>query len=311
MAKDFITYLSDAVGSVTGRETKDKDIQKALDELNAFIAEVNKPETLPERPDLGAAPGLERMSVAEKSDDEIKGLASDSLAGYKNTAISAIEKEIEALNVRLGEEKEHVKLAAGQKSDSLDAAYDSAKRAVDSDVLRRGLARSSIAVNKQAELSGAKAAESTKIGAQLADALSRLDNEIASLSQKRENALADFNIAYAAKLTQEIMNLTEAQEKKKAEALKHNNSLAEKERAAAIEKAEKEAALYGKELDNKQKEKNLGLSADKNDAVYKKMVSLLDALNPVDARELVMKNPLFRDSLSDAYYYKLYDKYTR
>ena len=310
MAKDFISYLSETVDSVSNRAEKDKDIQKMLGELNSFIEKQNRGGT-PDRVDLGDTPIYERVETEKLTAEELKALGEESLAGHKSGSEAAIESEIAALEKKLTADKELAQKTAADRTQQVDKAYAAAKKDVDDDVLKRGLARSSIAVNKRAELAGAAAGAADKIGGELANELYRLETEIAGLSQKREKALDDFNIAYAAKLTQTIRDLTAEQEKKTVEAIKYNNTLSEKEFADKAAKAEKEANTYAKELDNAKKEREITGAQDKYAALYQKMTGLLDGLNGADARKLVMENAIFRDSLNDSYYYKLYDKYAK
>ncbi|MCL2061228.1 MAG: hypothetical protein FWH03_01195 [Firmicutes bacterium] len=311
-SKDFFGLLSEAVGSVTNRKKQDEDMQNGLEDLAAFINELNKPQSLPDRPDLGELPQYQRLAVEEKSAEDLERAAQSNLADYKLNSVNAIEREIELLNDKLSAEKETANQAAKDKNAALASAYDSAKKAVNDDTLKRGLARSSIAVNKQAQLADAKAAESTRINAAFIDAINKLDNEIEGLTHKRETALNNFNISYAAKLTQQINTLKEEQDKRKTEAIKYNNTLSEKEHSASVDKMDKEASIYGKELDNRAKENNLTAGqTNKDEAIYKKMVEVLDSMNGADARKQVMENPVFRDNVSDYYFYKLYDRYTR
>jgi hypothetical protein len=310
MAKDLFGVISEVADSVANGKTNREELEKALEELSAFIAEqkANAASSAPDREDF-TPPTYERMDYKEMSVEEMKAAAEAMLGDLKLSSERAIEQEIESLGEGYEKARKSAESAAGEKTEAVEDAYRTAEKIASDDALKRGLARSSIAVNRQSELAAESARQKTAIASKFTDEIADLEQKIAGLGQKRAQALADFNIAYAAKVTAQMQDLQAEQEKKKAEALKYNNSLTEKEYEAGVTAKEKEAELYAKELQNR--EKNQGAADDGSEAVYQKMCELLDGLNGADARAAVMENAIFRDSLNDYYYYKLYDRYTR
>ncbi len=94
-------------------------------------------------------------------------------------------------------------------------------------------------------------------------------------------------------------------------------SSAEKENKYAIDKAKAESDLYTESLAQQKEENKLkeNLDAPTQDKIYQQVYSLLRdkllTMGAADAREEVVKNPIYRQYLSDAYYYKLYDEFGR
>lgn len=98
------------------------------------------------------------------------------------------------------------------------------------DALKRGLSRSSIVINQldafnKDELNTYKALEKD-----YNDKLDEINFELNSLNQQKQQALADFDIAYAVKLNDQINTLTNNLLEKQTAIIKYNNEIFEKER---------------------------------------------------------------------------------
>ena len=127
----------------------------------------------------------------------------------------------------------------------------------------------------------------------------------------------EFNISYTAKLTEEINKLKEQREELKNEAIKYNNTLAEKEENERIEREKAESDLYSEALSQAKAERDLtdNPGVAEQDSRYQQIYTLLrDKLLTMSAQEAqneVRNNSIYRAYLSDAYFYKLYDEFAR
>lgn len=246
----------------------------------------------------------ERLEYDAPTDEEIEENAASALEDYRKTGIEDIEND----SANRIEDKENERTAAkktGEEAAAEAAArYEKAIGDFESDALKRGLARSSIALNKSEELQSEKVKALTDIRDSVNGELSRIDGEINALVSDREKALSDFNIAYAAKLTEKISELTEKRDEKQAEVLKYNNSLAEKEREDQLRMLE----LYGKmsEQEGSVPESKL---AEYYEAKYNVIREYLSGLDADKAAREIKDNPLLRNSVSDYFYYRLYNEF--
>ncbi len=310
---DVVTYIKGLLDKATGKnKNTEKDYTDVLDKIDELYE-----STEPQKPRLDEASSYERMTYDAPTDEEIAASAESSLASYAAAGKSSIDNEIASLIEKYGSEKSANGAAYQNTLKSLNEAYERAVEEVNNDALRRGLARSSIATGNAAALSREKASASAVAAADYEKVNAEIDAEIAGLEAKRQKAMDEFNIAYTAKLTEEINRLKEEREKKKAEVIKYNNTLSEKENEYAIDRAKAESELYNEALAQKKTEKELRENPDAvtQDKIYQQVYALLRdkllTLSAAEAKEEVTKNPIYHQYLSDAYYYKLYDEFTR
>ena len=305
----FTDYIKDLFKS---EKKKQAEYNAAREELEKYVKENSDP-AVPERPSLPSAPSYERMEYDNTSDDELKKRAEDELADYLNRGTSSVESEMEALKNKYDADKATAQKSAEAKQTAVEEAYNKAKEQTDNDVLKRGLARSSIAALRQSELSEEAAKQNSAIAAALSDTLSSIDSEIENLNVKKQKALNDFNISYASKLATRINELMSERDKKVTEALKYNNSLTEKEYDDEIARKKAESDLYTEALAQRKSENALRSESTAGDYgnTYARMREALGILDSAAAREAFIHDPIYRDNLNDYYYYKLYDEFGR
>lgn len=286
-----------------------------LDDMKSEIAAMEeKPET--EKPKLPDGPAYERIEYEPPTDEALQKRAREEYEAYRRTAEKAIAEEKAAAEAKLNREKAAADDKAAADRQAVDAAYDRADEQTANDTLKRGVARSSIAVNRMADLAKARADERTAVEKGYSEKLAALDGEIGSLEAKRQQALNDFNITLAAKITARINELTDERTNKQNEAIRYNNGLAEKEAAYEVDKTMKESDLYGEQLSQTEKENELekkyGTNTEKRyAAVYDKMRGTLAGMSAAEARDAVRNDTFFTDNLSQYWYYKLYDEFGR
>ncbi len=267
------------------------------------------------KPKIPEGEKYERMDYAAPTDDEIAASAKATLGDYKQSGEQSVENEISALLEKYATDKNNNSKSYEKTLKSLSAAYETAIEQARYDALKRGLARSSVAANTTAALAGEKAAKTAEAAAGYEAAQADVDAKISALDVKRQKAMDDFNISYTAKLTEEINRLKSEREKLKAEALKYNNSLAEKENKEKIDRAKAESDLYTEELAQRAAEEKLPKSELKQNQEYQRIYTVLrDKLLTMTAAEAkieIVKNPIYSQYLSAPFYYKLFDEFGR
>lgn len=289
----------------------------ATSELDKLKEEINSgtQSALPQKPVLDVPPKYELMEKDRTDDAQLAAKAADSLKSYEQSFYSGIDKETEAMREKLNADKTAAQSSREQTLKEVDTGYDKAKQNTENDVLKRGLARSSIAVNNVSQVEQNRAEAHNAVQTKFAETIAALDSELSGLEVKRQQAVNDFNISLAVKLQDKIDELKKTRDDANKEALKYNNSIAEKEANDKIDKAKTESDLYTEALTQRQKEDAI-LSSDKATAAvynsnYNKMDSLLSQMNRSDAAKLLKEDSFFRDNLTDYQYYSLYEKYAR
>ena len=110
----------------------------------------------------------------------------------------------------------------------IEESYSTALKDVGNSLLKRGLARSSVAANLESGIMEGQAAALASAAADLNGRLAGLEKEITDLNSEREKALSELDIARAASVTERINNLKAERDEKMKEAVKYNNTIEEK-----------------------------------------------------------------------------------
>lgn len=292
--------------TTTGKSSRD-ELEEKLNELDKEYIKNSTLNRLPE------TPVYEKKEYDAPTDEEIKTQVETELESDK---VSGLEKiETDSAEAKKAKEDEKASLAeeTEKKKGELSSTYDEAVESFSQDALKRGMARSSVAVNGIASLEKSRA-EALNLAVKEADSeLKAIDEEIASLETSRAKALDAFNIAHAAKVTERIAELTEARDEKVAEVLEYNNKMLQQEMQDAYDKMALESDLETEYLKQLQLKEELGESdaalSEKNKAKYEAVRSYLLGMSAEEAREAVRSDALVRDSLTDYYYYRLYNEF--
>lgn len=293
-----------ATDSSSGRDRLEDEIKK----LETVVTEVKKP-TLP-------TVKLEETKYDAPTDAQLEKLAVGSLVDYKTQGEAAIRKENADSGAALRTKLDAAVSGRDGELTALDGEYNAAARNIDNDVIKRGLARSSIAATQKGALEADRAKSAAAIRESYGKRISELDSEISMLGAKLQTALDDFNVSYAVKLNETLAALKAEREDKIAAAAKYNNEVRAKQAALDAERLKTESELYTAALKQQDVATDLDvLSKDKREViykeVYKKMDEYLASLSKEQAKREIRNHTLYRDHLSDNYFYKLYDKYGR
>ncbi len=315
---NILTYLKNLLNSTSKKEdaktTSDSSKSDKLKELQDYVKN-QYGAYLPEKASTKEAPTYERYEYDAPSDDEITQTAKNELSSYVDEGEKSIRSEYDEKRKELASNKEASKQRYASGANELKTAYSAAAESLSNDALKRGLARSSIALNQQANASSAYTDKLSELISERNENVKKIDEELNGLEGQLQTALDSFKISAAAKLTQRINELKSEREENLQKAREYNNSLLKTEYEQSIQKEKTDSELYSEALSQAKKEKELLSSLSSDDkakiekSVYEKVVEVLDSLPFEEARELFLNEPIFRDSLSDYYYYTLYYKY--
>lgn len=291
---DIVSYLKEKAKKNLEKSKQDEtNYDSALKELTDYI-EGNKPS-------YEKTPKYERYEYDSPSDEEIKKAAEEELSGYVENNERKLRNEYAEREKELGKNMESNKALFDESSEKLKDAYETTTEALSNDALKRGLARSSIALNGQIEAGKAYRDSAESLIKEYERKRADIDSELAGLETELSSALDSFRIDYAAKLATRINELKSEREKNEREAIEYNNSLLEKE--------------YKEKTAAQSKENNLTDSQKADRAAYQKALfdkinELLNALPLEQAKRMFNEhNTLFKENLGDVYYYSLYTRF--
>ena len=269
-------------------------------------------------------PRLERKQGDDRTDEQIRDAAAANLKESEQTGRRAIDSMIEEADSLLRNNRNTEEQRARELLGQIETAFGQAQRNADNDALRRGLARSSIAHNRSADIQTAGAEARRDAVAQNLDNLAQIDNQLDGLTAKRERALNDFDIAHAARLTQEINNLTDARTRANNEAMAFNNRAAadearmvNDERRLEMDSQLNQSRLQNEALNRERLQDEL--NATRNAAERRRLQEELFAstfreledMSRRDARNEIRNNLILREQLTPSQFFRLYDRFGR
>ena len=276
---------------------KNKSANEIINDLKNIERDLSKDNYI----DAPESLNLTKIDIPTKSEDELEALAKDSLNkkyGDKKTSTNdSFEKQIQ----NLISSKETLKDNASIKQNNINKIYDKGIKETESQMLKRGLARSSIVIGELSALEGDRANELAEILQDLETKLSSTEANISSLEKQKDDALASLDIEYAIELEEEISKVKDDYNKARNDAIEFNNN---------IDKLEAE---YKLKLDEQktEKKKELNQLKDKYGTDYTAMLikekqfdylkSYFSSLEPNYAFNLFLTNKEFQNILGDRY----------
>lgn len=259
---------------------------------------------------------LKELEYSAPDDNQLKSAAEAELASYRSDTEKSLRQKSEAEWAELMAKRAAYDNGKRTADKELEQKYIAAARAIDNDTIKRGLARSSVAAVERGALEREYLGKSADVAREYSAAISGLESDIAAVNRKLQDALNDFNLTYAAKLTQKLNELKQERDKKITEVTKYNNEVKKDQAKLDGDRLKTESSLYSDALRQEQTENSLdGLPAERRDelykAVYQKMDEFLGSLSPQQALLEIRNHSMYRKHLSNYYYYRLYDKYGR
>lgn len=251
---------------------------------------------------------LERKGINKKTDDEIAALAEGELFDYKTSSQTSIENNYEKNTQKIGESLEALEKNTNASKQNLEVALEDVKEKASNDAIKRGLARSSIIVNKLANFDKAYLNEFANIEKNFLQTQTKLNNEMSLLQVQKQNALDAFDIAYAVKLSEKINTINEKLLKQEQDVIEYNNKLEqiEKEFETKNQEARRKAELEAQKAnmnyaDFVTKNGEYALDALKEKEKYQIAKSYFDSLSKPEALFELENNSYFKNQLKSYY----------
>lgn len=276
---------------------KNMTVKEALEEANK-IGEKYKSGDYIDAPD---SLNLERVSVPSKSKEEISKEAENSISDKYEQSKANSNKNFENKIDEIFKNNQHIISKNEDNKKEINEYYDSSKKETENQMLKRGLARSSIVIGELASIEGARANDLAKLLSSFQESLDTNEKQIQDYNNQKEKAIEELDIKKAIELENKISSLTNEYEKAKKEAISFNNN---------VEKLEAE---YKKDLEKQKLEKQketLKLKQTYGDDYFKEemhqkqydfLESYLDSLEPEYALNLLLTNKEFKIMLQDKY----------
>ena len=272
--------------------------------------------TYPQKPTV-EAPKYEKVEYTPPTDEEIQKTAEEELKAYKDASLESFDSSFEKTKAQKEQEKALKESLKQQDEAKVEEEFKDVKTDIDYDLIKRGTYDSSAnaLLKEKSDIDKANALD--KVSQDYANEIAKIDNAIAKAEVKRQEAINDFNIAYALKYAARVKKLKEARDSAVEKAIKQNNAVLEQEFQDQIDKAKTESKLYGEALEHYQTEKIIENKAQYEVAnsyeyrIYTILREQLAGMSKQDAYNALRNDPTYSKNLTTTYFMKLVDEFGR
>lgn len=247
--------------------------------------------------------GDDEEGIKSKTKEKYDGL----LDGEKKKVDDALNTKKEGVETKIDVAKDEY----SQKQEQLDRDYEDFQKALEKELIKKGLYRSSIKQGQSAAAETSRLVESKSLKDKLSAELKNLNSEIERLQGEAATAIQNLDLEYAQRLDSEIERLLDKRAKEVAAIDKYNNTLKEKEakyiedRTKAIE--EQLAKRQKDALEIKNMEDKYGYAGQKGESYQKRYDLALEYYSSIPrdaALQMLQQNGQLKNYLGN-YYGKL------
>ena len=253
-------------------------------------------------------PKFEKLEDVVVDTDKIASDARDSLSAYKSESINKINNDYDAEKKKLDSKLVDINKSAIEEKSNVKQYFDNATEDDKNNAITRGIGRSSIIINALDAFDKGEIEEFNRIDSELTDNINAIDFQLTSLSQQKEQALNDFDIAYAVKLNDKINSLTSELQKKQNEVIKYNNQISEKESKYKQDYDEFVADIEDKNRDNNKSLVDLVakygsnvVSAYRKNQIFEAVDSFFEGVDRAKVIEILNTNDNLKSALGSLY----------
>lgn len=209
----------------TTKKVKDTTLKtkSVLDKFN----DVDKKYTVGNKIDSKLS--LQKIDYKAPSQDEVLSKAQNSLNDYKSNSIDSINNKYNLQNSQIDKSINNLKSNEKVQKANIENAYSQVKEKASNDAIKRGLARSSIIVNKLSDYDNKMINDLEVLSNETSNKIDSLNTQKNTLELEKSNALKSFDIEYAIKLQDKINSINEDIAKNEESAIKYNNQITELE----------------------------------------------------------------------------------
>lgn len=307
-------------------EERQKKINEALNKENSVVDKLKELEkqyddSLPkeEEPDLDSLfpkeSGLKEIEYTPRTDDDIVKEAQGRIDLSKKQAVNNLDDKYQSAIDALAENKKAAGETLKQSYENLDKLYKQLREDANDNLLKRGIARSSIATGSMDALDASHLKSASDAGNAYSKAVADINDSIAKLERDKDSALSELDLKYAVELEEKINRLKDERDKTVEKYEKYNNEIRQKNEAYEenrqkkisdyLKKSEKDK--FEKEKQQREYESQYGYSGDKlknYSERYQVAYDFYSSLSPDIAADALKASPNMKYYLGE-YYNKL------
>ena len=283
------TTLDELLGSLEDIEDKFEGVTDA----DYYEEELQK--LYPSEPDY------ERLEVPEIDESAIKAEVEESEKGATESAKNTAKLESEVKKEAKEAEIEAIKESAEDEKKSINEIYDEYKVNVENDAIKRGLARSSVALLQMDNVESSRAEALSNLAGKLSGDIQKIESEIINLQEELEITLNNLDLELAGKINEKIAEKVEKLEKKRAEAIEFNNKVSEMEVEYGQKRFQNLDEIQKMEEELKAKYEGVALQ-DKTNQKLELAFNYFKTMDKREALKVIINSPELASALGNGYY---------
>lgn len=297
------SFSDEDTEEISKKSQADSDLEKLFSDVDAKydLSTINKS-------DYEKTLDLQKQEFSGLTDEEIQKKAESSLQEYSNETKDSIDNDYAKNSEAIDSDLEKLQKTTDESKESLQSTYKQVKVDAENDAIKRGLARSSIIVNKLAKFDSSMLSQFAEIEKDYLETTNKLTSQKSLLEVQKQNALDSFDITYAVKLSEKISSIAEELQEKEKQVIEYNNKVDQLEKEYEAEMLEQYASDLSQakndnldylEFVNKYGETGISTlkAKEKFDLAYKHLMSM----SKNDALKELSSNSIYQDQLLSNY----------
>lgn len=285
----------------TTKKVKDSTI-KTKSVLDKF-SDIDKKYTVGNQIDSDIS--LQKIDYKTPTQEEVAKKAENSLFDYKTSGVDSINNKYDLQNSLVDKSIKDLKTNEKEQKANIEDTYSRVKENASNDAIKRGLARSSIIVNKLENYDNKMLNDLAVLANETTTKIDSLNTQKNTLTLEKQNALKAFDLAYAIKLQDKIDALNEDITKNEQAAIRYNNQIAEYEakwkREVEQENNDREMAMANFIAKNSV----YTINSIKRNEKYGVAKEYLNSLDKQTALAELTSNTAYKENLGDTLYAQL------
>lgn len=285
----------------TTKKVKDSTI-KTKSVLDKF-SDIDKKYTVGNQIDSDIT--LQKIDYKAPTQEEVAKKAENSLYDYKTSGVDSINNKYDLQNSLVDKSIKDLKTNEKEQKANIEDTYSRVKENASNDAIKRGLARSSIIVNKLENYDNKMLNDLAVLANETTTKIDLLNTQKNTLTLEKQNALKAFDLAYAIKLQDKIDALNEDITKNEQAAIRYNNQIAEYEakwkREVEQENNDREMAMANFIAKNSV----YTINSIKRNEKYGVAKEYLNSLDKQTALAELTSNSAYKENLGDTLYAQL------
>ena len=244
---------------------------------------------------------LEKLEVPEIDEERLRADITET-----ETKKTEAEKELKQQTAKKNEDLKReqikeLKAKSDEDREEIQEIYDEYRVSVENDAIKRGLARSSVAILSMDNVEAGRAKELSNVAENLTKSINKVEAEIVELQQDLETSLSNLDLELATNINQKLEEKIEKLKEEQQKAIKFNNEVNEMEANYQLKRGDKSEEI--KAIEEELRKKYEGVAQqDKADQKLQTALDFFATMDRTKALEIIINSPELAESLGSGYY---------